>query len=198
MSRRSRAVVLVVALLVMGGCLGAPKPVPNVSPSSSKTSPPEPFTIRSSAFEPTKPIPRENSCDATVGIPGNSGVSPPLTFRGVPPNATRLALIMEDPDAPSQPFVHWTFWNLDRNFTDLPKGADVKAHGAREGKAYGGPCPPTGTHRYFFYAYATDKPFDVPAGASVADLRAALRGHVAAQDSMYGTYSRLGVPPIAS
>lgn len=159
------------------------------SPSSEPTrsDPSAPFLISSPAFTAAGAIPRKHTCDA-------DNVSPPLSFKNAPGNATGVALIMEDPDAPSGTVLHWTFWNLPINVTDLPEKADLDSSGAREGREYRGPCPPVGTHRYFFYAYATDRALDLQAGASVSELRSALRGHVASEAQVYGTYTRPQLP----
>lgn len=141
------------------------------------------FQLTSSAFAHGDAIPRRHSCDG-------DNVSPPLAFAKWPPAASHLALIMEDPDAPFGTVLHWTFWNLPVNATDLPVAADVKASGADEGRAYRGPCPPAGLHRYFFYAYATNGTVEADPEGGAAALRAALDGRTLARAEMYGTYFR--------
>jgi Raf kinase inhibitor-like YbhB/YbcL family protein len=177
------------AALLLAACAAPPQDHEPTTPTSFplRPTPTGPFDVSSSAFRPMEAIPRTYSCDG-------DNVSPPLDLTDAPLNATHLALIMDDPDAPSGTVTHWTFWNLPANVTALPEHADMDAYGAREGQTYRGPCPPVGTHRYFFHAYATDRALDLPSGSDVDALRSALPGHVAAQDEMYGTYTRPSLP----
>lgn len=132
-------------------------------------------------------IPRRHTCD-------DANVSPPLEFTGVPQAAETIALIMEDPDAPGgRVILHWTFWNVAAAETHLDEEVNIPSVGGREGKTYGGPCPPDGEHRYFFYAYAVDTVLELAAGSSVEELRAALKDHTLAETEMYGTYCRPNV-----
>jgi Raf kinase inhibitor-like YbhB/YbcL family protein len=187
---RTLATVVVLVLLA-AGCLEEPDgTAPSVSATPQSRTPPNgPFTVRSSAFQPQQAIPREHSCDG-------GSTSPPLAFTNLPVNTTSIALIMEDPDAPSGTVQHWRFWNLPWNVTQLPAGSGGKlsSYGAKESQPYRGPCPPNGEHRYFFYAFGVDRMLDLASDTNAAGLRAALQGHTTAADSMYGTYFRIGVP----
>src|SRR3990167_8865415 len=108
--------------------------------------------LTSPDFEEGGTIPREMTFDG-------GDVSPELNITGVPEGTKSLALIMDDPDAPRGTFVHWVVWNIDPATTLIPRGA---AHVGEEGmtdfreQMYGGPCPPSGTHRYYFKLYALD------------------------------------------
>ena len=100
---------------------------------------------------------------------------------------------MDDPDAPGGLFTHWLVWNIDPKTTTIGEGG---APGGTQGKngfgksGYGGPCPPSGTHRYFFKVFALDKTLELPAGASRKQLDAAMSGHVIAQGELMGRYAR--------
>jgi Raf kinase inhibitor-like YbhB/YbcL family protein len=148
--------------------------------------------LTSPAFEHGQMLP-----DHCAKEEGN--VSPPLHFSDVPARAHSVALIMDDPDAPSGLFTHWLVWNLDRNVGVLTEGHLPGS--AREGRngfgdvGYGGPRPPSGTHRYFFHACALDCRLDLPPGASRSELDAALKNHVIETAELMGRYSALHVSP---
>lgn len=115
--------------------------------------------INSPAFETNGPIPPRYTCD---GI----NVNPPLEFFEVPADAKFLALIMEDPDASVGVWTHWTLWNIDSKFEgvgegNIPQGS-VEGMTSTGNVGYSGPCPPTGSHRYFFYLYGLPGPLDIP------------------------------------
>jgi Raf kinase inhibitor-like YbhB/YbcL family protein len=142
--------------------------------------------ITSSAFQQGESIPAKFTCDG----PDHS---PSLQFHEIPSAARGLVLIVDDPDAPGGLFTHWTLWNIDPKTTIMAEGnASGGVQGANDfGKAgYGGPCPPSGTHRYFFRIFALDRPLDLPAGAKRSQLDAEMRSHVLAQGELMGRYSR--------
>jgi Raf kinase inhibitor-like YbhB/YbcL family protein len=149
--------------------------------------------LTSSAFVEGGPIPSRYTCDG-------ADVSPPLSWSGVPAHAKSLALICEDPDAPSGTWSHWVLYNLPPTLTALPEGVAktaVTADNARQGSndfrrlGYGGPCPPAGKpHRYFFILYALDAPLALEAGRTRADLLRAMHGHILAEGRLMGTYQR--------
>ncbi len=151
-----------------------------------------PFTLKSSAFAHGEPIPTRYTCQG-------QDVSPPLSWEGAPASTQSFALIMDDPDAPAQTWVHWVLYNLPADVRALPEG--VTAEGALPAQAaqgrnswgregYGGPCPPSGTHRYFFKLYALDSFLELPHGASKAELLRAMEGHILAQAQLMGTYHK--------
>jgi Raf kinase inhibitor-like YbhB/YbcL family protein len=151
-----------------------------------------PLRITSEAFKEGEPIPSRFTC-------AGADVSPPLAWSGVPQNAKVLALVVEDPDAPGGTWTHWTFWNLPAAVKVLPEGADVAAMGATQGTTgakstgYHGPCPPSGTHRYFFRLYALSQPLTLPEGSRPERLRAAMTGRVLAEAQLMGTFAKTQV-----
>ena len=142
--------------------------------------------ITSSAFQEGAEIPSKFTCDG-------ADTSPPLQIADIPSEAKSLALIVDDPDAPSGLFTHWTVWNIPPQTGSVREGSAPKgAQGANDfGKSgYGGPCPPSGTHRYYFKVFALDRELDLPFGAKRGQLDAAMKGHVVAQGELIGRYSR--------
>ena len=148
--------------------------------------------LTSTAFTEGNPIPSQYTCDGT-------DISPPLKWSNVPENARSLALICDDPDAPLGTWVHWVMFNIPPSATELAEAVpsdEVLDNGARQGKndfkrlGYGGPCPPRGTHRYFFKLYALDTELDLSAGAKKKDVEGAMQGHILAQGQLMGTYTR--------
>jgi Raf kinase inhibitor-like YbhB/YbcL family protein len=144
------------------------------------------MTIVSPAFSKGGNIPSRFTCDG-----GNT--SPPLQISGVPAEAKTLVLIVDDPDAPGGLFTHWLVWNIAPQINSIAEGAPPKgAHGTNDfGKSgYGGPCPPSGAHRYYFRIFALDRELDLRSGAKRHQLEAAMKGHVVAQGELMGRYSR--------
>lgn len=147
--------------------------------------------ITSTAFTHEGMIPRRFTCDG-------EDVSPPLAWKGVPPEAKSLALIADDPDAPRKTWVHWVLYNLPATSGGLPEGvpAERTLAGGRQGTSdfgrigYGGPCPPSGTHRYFFKLFALDAQLDLLPGATKEELLRAMEGHVLAEAQLMGRYRR--------
>jgi Raf kinase inhibitor-like YbhB/YbcL family protein len=142
--------------------------------------------ITSSTFQEGGNIPSKFTCDGA-----NS--SPALQISDVPSEAKSLVLIVDDPDAPSGLFTHWAVWNISPQSSTIAEGSTPKgAQGTNDfGKSgYGGPCPPSGTHRYYFKIFALDRELDLPSGAKRGQLDAAMKGHVIAQGELMGRYSR--------
>ena len=142
--------------------------------------------ITSSAFSEGGNIPGKFTCDG-------SNTSPPLKIEGVPAEAKALALIVDDPDAPGGLFTHWLVWNIDPKTESIAEGSSPTGIEGRSGfgkTGYGGPCPPSGTHRYFFKVFALDQQLDLKAGASRKELDAAMKGHVIGQAQLMGRYAR--------
>lgn len=148
--------------------------------------------IFSSAFEDGGMIPSKYTCD---GI----DVSPPLSWSGLPEGTKSIAIINDDPDAPMGTWVHWVIYNIPPAAKGLPE--DIKRlerlpDGTLQGKnswgriGYGGPCPPSGIHRYFFKIYALDKMLNLKPGATKEELLSAMKGHILAQAQFYGKYTR--------
>jgi len=166
--------------LAASGC--APAPTPAVPT----------FDLSSPAFGAGQPIPRAHTCDG-------SQLSPPLAW-GEPPAGTQsFALIVEDPDAPAGTYVHWVLYDIPVRARQLPAGVPAGnwlPDGSRQGKggngktSYSGPCPPSGTHRYFFRLYALDRVLNLEAGATRAHLLAAMAKHILGQAELMGTCRR--------
>jgi Raf kinase inhibitor-like YbhB/YbcL family protein len=148
------------------------------------------FELTSPAFDDDAPIPDGFTCQG-------ANASPPLRWSGVPDDAVELALIVEDPDAPTpEPFVHWVAWGIDPAASQLPEAtvpAGVIQGSNQAGQAgYAGPCPPRGDdpHRYEFTLVALAEPLDLAGGATASDVRAAIEGDTLAEATLTGTYAR--------
>ena len=148
--------------------------------------------ITSSAFSEDEMIPTRHTCDGP-------DVSPDLAWSGVPDTAQSLALICDDPDAPMGTWVHWVLFNIPTGTSRLPTEISHDAtleNGAHHGTndfgrlGYGGPCPPGGTHRYFFKLYALDTELDLASGITKAQLLEAMEGHILAEVQLMGKYKR--------
>jgi hypothetical protein len=132
-------------------------------------------------------IPARFTCEGQNG-------SPTLAIAGVPAGAQSLVLIVDDPDAPSGTFTHWLIWNIPPGTKSLVGGA--LPGGAVQGTndfgslGYSGPCPPSGTHRYFFRLSALDASLHLAAGASREDVEGAMRGHVLGSAELMGRYAK--------
>ena len=148
--------------------------------------------IKSSAFENNGMIPKLFTCD------GND-ISPPLMWDSIPDGTQSLALICDDPDAPMGIWVHWVIFNIRPVPKELPAKVlpqGVTPFGAKQGIndfgkiGYGGPCPPSGTHRYFFKLYALDTKLNLDNGISKKQLLEAMKGHILASAELVGKYKR--------
>jgi len=148
--------------------------------------------LKSSAFEAGGMIPKKYTCDGP-------DASPPLNWSDVPAKAKSLALIVDDPDAPMGTWVHWVAWNIPPDARSLDEGVPKKdslPNGMKQGTTdfrsigYGGPCPPSGTHRYFFKLYALDTALNLPPSTTKKDLERAMQGHVLRQVELIGKYAR--------
>ena len=148
--------------------------------------------LTSSAFTEGAMIPAKYSCDG-------QDISPPLAWMDLPGGAKSLALICDDPDAPVGTWVHWVAFNLPPDMTGLPEavpadkslaGGGVQGTNSWRRIGYGGPCPPSGTHRYFFKLYALDNVLSLASNATAKDLQAAMKGHILAEAQLMGRYKR--------
>jgi len=150
------------------------------------------ISVSSSAFQEGSMIPEKYTCDG-------EDVSPPLKWTGTPEGTKSLALISDDPDAPMGTWVHWVLWNIPASVRELAENVSPKPElpdGSRQGisdfrrPGYGGPCPLSGVHRYYFKVYALDTMLDLPSSTREADLVKAMKGHVLAEGQLVGKYSR--------
>jgi Raf kinase inhibitor-like YbhB/YbcL family protein len=144
------------------------------------------MNLLSPVFSRGDPLPRHFAKEH-----GNK--SPPLYFLDVPKEAKTLALIMNDPDAPSGTFTHWVLFDLPADVRELAEGdtpaAAVSGRNDYGDLGYGGPRPPSGTHRYFFRAYALDTKLNLAEGASAKDVEDAMETHVLENAELMGRYS---------
>lgn len=143
------------------------------------------FRLSSPEFEPGDPLPLEYTCDG-------ADRSPPLWWSGAPASTQAYALILEDADAGG--FVHWVLVHLPATQRGLAEGASTEGGAGREGRndfgrtSYGGPCPPSGSHRYVFTLYALSRPLRLPGTPTAADVRAAMHGIVLAETRLEAVY----------
>ncbi|MEO0376800.1 MAG: YbhB/YbcL family Raf kinase inhibitor-like protein [Cyanobacteria bacterium P01_A01_bin.17] len=148
--------------------------------------------LQSSAFAANTSIPTQYTCDG-------EDRSPPLSWDALPSEAQSLILIADDPDAPGGTFVHWVLYNLSPQTLQLPGGVTPATQGPQQsvqgkngfGKiGYRGPCPPSGTHRYFFKIYALDQKIEIEPGAKKNKVLLAAKDHIIATGELMGRYSR--------
>lgn len=143
--------------------------------------------IISSAFGHNEKIPSKYTCDG-------ENVSSPLQFLEIPEKAKSLVLIVDDPDAPAKIWVHWVVYNIN------PQASEVKENSVPEGgiegmtdfgsSGYGGPCPPSGTHRYFFKLYALDSALNLSQNATKQMVEEKMQRHILDKAELIGLYSR--------
>jgi Raf kinase inhibitor-like YbhB/YbcL family protein len=171
--------ILVLGSLILSGC---------ARPSQEVTMN---FTFSSPAFGYGQSIPAVYSCKG-------KDISPPLQWSDLPQGTKALALIMEDPDAPMGTWVHWVIYNIPPTRSGLEEAIPLHERlpdGTLQGKnswrriGYGGPCPPSGTHRYFFRLYALDRSLPLAPGATREELLKAMQGHILGQGEWMGTFA---------
>jgi len=143
------------------------------------------LVVTSSAFGNKKSIPPKYTCD-------DEDVNPPLNIEGVPEETKSLVLVVEDPDSPSGLWIHWLVWNI------LPTGKikensipGIEGLTTNKRRGYGGPCPSSGTHRYFFKVYALDTKLDLNENAQKQDVEKAMENHILAKGELVGLYKRV-------
>lgn len=150
------------------------------------------MNITSPAFTEGGMIPAKYTCDG-------KDISPPLEWKNAPAGTKSFALISDDPDAPMGTWVHWVIYNIPADVTKLDEGVQPEKefkNRMRQGSnswpriGYGGPCPPSGTHRYFFKLYALDTLLDLKPGATKEQLLQAMKGHTLAEAQLMGKYRR--------
>jgi len=143
--------------------------------------------ISSPVFENNAYVPDTYTCKGR-------NISPPLLIGNAPSGAKSLALIVDDPDAPSGVFVHWVMWNITPGTKEISENS--APHGAQQGindfkkRGYIGPCPPFGTHRYFFKIYALDTLLSIQSGSTKKDLEKAMKGHILDHATLTGIFKR--------
>lgn len=195
-----RFILLVLSLIIIGGLAFYlwPKPPAKINQKESVKEKGgqimDKLTLKSPAFSNQESIPKKYTCEG-------ENINPPLEIGGVPQTAKSLVLIMDDPDAPSRTWTHWTVWNISPTTKDIeenikPEGVEGVTSFGNTG--YGGPCPPpaltnrgeSGTHRYFFKLYALDTKLDLPSSTRKAELEKSMEGHILEKTELLGLYSR--------
>lgn len=148
--------------------------------------------LTSPAFEPGASIPARFTCTG-------EDISPALAWTEPPAGTQSFALIMDDPDAPNGTFVHWVIFNIPASSRGLPEAlpsgakledGTLQGLGGSHDHGYIGPCPPSGTHRYFFKLYALDAMLNLSSDAGAGDLMNALSGHILANTELVGTFQK--------
>ena len=142
------------------------------------------LTITSSAFKNNEMIPSLYTCDG-------SNINPPLKIAWLPEDTRSVALIMDDPDAPGGTWVHWVLWNIPAK-TSIEENAVPGMQGLNDFKrqSYGGPCPPSGMHRYFFKVYALNTTLYLGRNSKKEDLEKAMQNHILAKGELMGLYGK--------
>jgi len=167
--------------LALAGCGG------DDASSPADADAPDVIEVTSSAFAESGQIPERYTCDGDE-------VSPPLAWSGVPEDAAALALVVDDPDAPSGTYTHWVVLDIPLATTSSEEGGvpagGVQAETSARAAAYAGPCPPSGTHHYRFTIVALDAATGLAEGTSLDQALGAVDDHVIARGTLIGTYSR--------
>lgn len=153
---------------------------------------PKTMQLTSNAFVPNATMPPQYTCKG-------EDISPALSWDEPPTGTQSFALIVDDPDAPGKTFTHWVLYDLPSDLRQLPENLPpdpILLTGGVQGKndfdryGYGGPCPPSGTHRYVFQLYALDTLLDLAPGMSKTEVIAAMRGHILAGAELVGQYGK--------
>lgn len=145
------------------------------------------FRLTSQAFKEGQSIPSKYTCDG-------DNISPPLHWEGIPENTRSFVLIVDDPDAPNKVWSHWVVYQIPPGARDFKEG--MPPEGCVEGLndfkeiGYGGPCPPSGTHRYFFKLYALSESPSLPQGATKQQVEKAIAPYIISHTELIGTYKR--------
>jgi Raf kinase inhibitor-like YbhB/YbcL family protein len=144
--------------------------------------------LTSDAFSNGQSIPAKYSC---IG----KNISPALAWTEPPAGTQSFALIVDDPDAPGRTWVHWVLFNIAANTRSLPEDFSADSsiavgNNSSNQASYQGPCPPSGTHRYYFKLYALDTVLSLLPGAAKDQLLKEMDGHILAQAELLGTFSK--------
>ncbi|MBN2087090.1 YbhB/YbcL family Raf kinase inhibitor-like protein [Candidatus Peregrinibacteria bacterium] len=141
--------------------------------------------IYSDSFKNNGQIPSKYTCEG-------ENINPPLLIRDVPNNTKSLALIVDDSDAISGVWVHWIVWNIDPSTSKIEEGKSIGIEGVTSfgDNGYGGPCPPSGTHRYVFKLFALDTILDLPDTTNKNKLISEMNGHIIDTAKLTGLYSK--------
>jgi len=172
-------IMTLISLIFISGCISKESQDPNLNLS--------PMKLTSPAFQHNASMPSKYTCDG-------DNVSPPLEISDVPESATSLMLINDDPDAPAGTWTHWTVWNIYPKITKIDENSvpqnGIEGITSFGSPGYGGPCPPSGEHRYFFKLYALDTMLDLSSDADKAQLEKVMEGHILDEAELIGLYKR--------
>ena len=145
----------------------------------------ETLNIHSDAFKDRAFIPSKYTCDG-------QNINPPLYVRNIPGGTQSFVLLVEDPDGPIGPWIHWVVWNInpsgvikEKSIPGIEGMNDFRKH------HYGGPCPPSGLHRYIFKMYALDTMLSLGTAASFLELEKAMTPHIIGYGEIIGLYKRI-------
>ena len=142
--------------------------------------------ISSSAFEDEGDIPSKYTCEGEE-------INPPLTVENIPDGTQTLAIIVEDPDAPKGTFDHWLVWNIPpESIIEENRIPGISGKNGAGKTGYHGPCPPSGSHGYYFHVFALDSSLDLEGGTDKKTLQAAMEPHILAKGSLMGKYKKTG------
>lgn len=187
--KTQKILLVIVIIAIAGGGIFMLRPkekIPQPSQPQVTTTRAQEFQLTSSAFSHYQQIPEKYTCDG-------EDISPPLTISGTPKEAQSLLLIVDDPDSSSGEFVHWVVANILPEVQDIAEGiipsqssVGMTSFGKEQ---YGGPCPPKGTHRYFFTLYALDIKLGM-IGKTKKELMESINGHSLAKALLIGTYTK--------
>jgi hypothetical protein len=193
MSKLSIAIAGLTFSLLACSCAKQSQPVPNQTnvPTTNQNQATTKIKVASTAFKEGESIPSQYTCDGV-------NISPSLEWTATP-GAKTLAIVCDDPDAPAGTWTHWLVYNLPGATMGVIENMPVQEKvggGGMQGTndfgkiGYGGPCPPKGTHRYFFKVYALDSELPLKPAATKDQLMKAMEGHVIAQGQLMGTYAK--------
>jgi Raf kinase inhibitor-like YbhB/YbcL family protein len=143
------------------------------------------LSVKSPAFESGKLIPKKYTCDG-------QDINPPLTIEGIPKEAKTIVLLVDDPDAPSGTFDHWVVWNIPPSISKISENTVPGIEGMNGARQMGymGPCPPSGTHRYFFKVYAINTELSLGVGSKKKDVEKAIQNHILSKGELMAIYRR--------
>lgn len=185
MSKKIAVIIILGLIIIVFGILVSKSMFTKTNKLDLKLNLPRIMQLQSSAFNNNDKLPAQYTCD------GNN-INPPLAIADVPENTKSLVLVVDDPDSVGGNWSHWLVWNIypaakEIAENSIPTGASVGQNDFGKNN-YGGPCPPSGSHRYFFKLYALDAKLDLPASADAKDLENAMVSHILDQAVLIGLY----------
>lgn len=177
---------VIIPIFLVIGCSNANEKTEDMIKNKTTNNEVVSMKLTSPDFSNNGPMPSELTCDGL-------GISPELNIEDAPKNAKSLVLINDDPDAPVGTWDHWIVFNIPPTTEKIPKGQEPQGIGGRNSwgrTGYGGPCPPSGTHRYFFKLYALDTTLSLKENASKKDIESAMKSHIISKAELMGAYKR--------